>query len=93
MEQVLVFGAISDQVITVAQTIGLKQVHEVTDLASAVKRAVQVVTRPGVVLFSPSGSSFDQFTNYEHRGDEFRKIVAELTGQVIQYSPPTDASL
>ena len=77
----------------VAQSLGLQQVHAVSDLKTAIKRAMQIVPKPGVVLFSPSGSSFDQFTNYEHRGDEFRKIVMELTGQVPQYSPPTDASL
>ncbi len=91
--QVLVFGAIREQVMTVAQACGLTHVNAVTNLAAAVKRASQVVPRPGVVLFSPSGSSFDQFTNYEHRGDEFRKVVQDLTGQVPQYSPPTDVSL
>ena len=91
--QVLVFGGIRDQVMTVAQALGLTQVKAVTNLATAVKRAAQIVPRPGVVLFSPSGSSFDQFTNYEHRGDEFKKIVAGLINQGPQYSPPTDASL
>ena len=91
--QVLVFGAIREQVMTVAQSLGLTQVHAVNNLATAVKRAASVVHTPGVVLFSPSGSSFDQFTNYEHRGDEFRKIVQELTGQAPQYAPPTDANL
>jgi len=93
IEQVLVFGTISEQVMTVALSLGLKHVHAVPNLAVAVKRAAQMVTHPGVVLFSPSGSSFDQFTNYEHRGDEFRKVVADLINRVPQYSPPTDASL
>lgn len=93
VKQVLVFGAIRDEVMTIAQGLGLKQFTAVTDLATAVKRAVQIVPRPGVILFSPSGSSFDQFTNYEHRGDAFRKVVAEITNQVPQYLHPTDANL
>ncbi len=93
VKQILVFGAIREPVMTIAQSLGLQQVHAVSDLETAIKRAIQIIPKPGVVLFSPSGSSFDQFTNYEHRGDEFRKIVMELTGQVPQYSPPTDASL
>jgi UDP-N-acetylmuramoylalanine--D-glutamate ligase len=32
------------------------------------------------VLFSPACASFDQFRDYEQRGDSFRKLVAELTG-------------
>ncbi|MCM1404497.1 MAG: UDP-N-acetylmuramoyl-L-alanine--D-glutamate ligase [Prevotella sp.] len=91
--QVIVFGAIREQVMTLAQGLGLKHVSGVTNLTTAVKRAAQIVPRPGVVLFSPSGSSFDQFTNYEHRGDVFRQTVQELTGQVPQYSPPTDVNL
>ena len=77
----------------VAQALGLTQVKAVVDLQDAVKHALQLVEKPGVVLFSPSGSSFDQFINYEHRGDEFRKIVRDVIGQVTQYSRPTDEGL
>jgi UDP-N-acetylmuramoylalanine--D-glutamate ligase len=32
----------------------------------------------GVVLFSPACASFDQFKSFEHRGDEFCRLVKEL---------------
>ena len=49
-------------------------------LCEAVKRAI-AAARPGdVVLFSPACASFDQFRDYESRGESFRKLVAELTG-------------
>ena len=49
-------------------------------LCEATRRAI-AAARPGeVVLFSPACASFDQFRDYEQRGDSFRKLVAELTG-------------
>ena len=34
-----------------------------------------------VVLFSPACASFDQFKDYEHRGNEFKRLVMEKFGK------------
>ena len=49
-------------------------------LATAVTRAMAASRRGDVILFSPACASFDQFRDYESRGDAFRALVAELTG-------------
>jgi UDP-N-acetylmuramoylalanine--D-glutamate ligase len=45
-------------------------------LADAVVCASAIGT--STVLFSPACSSFDEFRDYEHRGEEFRRMVAAL---------------
>jgi UDP-N-acetylmuramoylalanine--D-glutamate ligase len=49
-----------------------------TTLERAVAEAASVA-RPGdVVLLSPACASYDQFRDYEHRGEEFRRLVQNL---------------
>jgi UDP-N-acetylmuramoylalanine--D-glutamate ligase len=49
-------------------------------LCEAVSRAMAASRSGDVVLFSPACASFDQFRDYEARGDSFREIVGQLTG-------------
>jgi UDP-N-acetylmuramoylalanine--D-glutamate ligase len=52
-------------------------------LVAAVATAFADAARSGaiapVVLLSPACASFDQFRDFEHRGDEFRSLVAKLS--------------
>jgi UDP-N-acetylmuramoylalanine--D-glutamate ligase len=50
--------------------------HRCGDLDAAVA-AARAAARPGeVVLLSPACASYDQFRDYEERGDRFRELIA-----------------
>ena len=51
-----------------------------TGMRDAFERAVHEARAGEVVLLAPACSSFDEFTNYKHRGKEFKRWVMELTG-------------
>ena len=60
------------------------------DIAGTIDRAVEVSARDAeasglkepVVLLSPACASFDQYRNFEVRGDRFRELVLALPGLV-----------
>jgi UDP-N-acetylmuramoylalanine--D-glutamate ligase len=56
------------------------RVQWVGTLERAVGDAAAAAAPGEVVLLSPACASFDQFRDFEHRGEEFRRLVANLGG-------------
>ena len=69
----LIFQALSAQG---EQT--MTAVSQCSDLKQAVERAAQVVMPGDVILLSPGGTSFDEFHNFEERGEVYKQWVMEL---------------
>ncbi len=75
--RVLTIGEDGDKIGQALAKVGIPVTRAATlDTAVTVARDT---ARPGdVVLLSPACASFDQFDNFEHRGDVFRKLVERL---------------
>jgi UDP-N-acetylmuramoylalanine--D-glutamate ligase len=74
VKAVYVLGEASDEL---AAVVGERAVV-VGDLSTAVARASADAVPGDVVLLSPACASFDQFDDFVHRGEEFRRLVQNL---------------
>lgn len=74
-------GATGPQIARTAVELGAMNVHECHALNTAVLRTKQLA-RPGdIILLSPGCASWDQFENYEQRGDQFSDMAREIASQ------------
>ena len=54
------------------------QITQCVDMASALNAASNDAEDGDVVVLSPAAASFDQYKNFEARGDHFKQLVGEL---------------
>jgi UDP-N-acetylmuramoylalanine--D-glutamate ligase len=77
VRSIYLVGAATDELAAALDAAGRAYVRA-GDLATAVLRAAADAEAGDVVLLSPACASYDQFANFEERGDTFRRLVQEL---------------
>ena len=81
VRHLVVFGEMADEIAEAVSAVPDGS-RVAIDRATTVKQAIELArraARPGdVVLLSPSGTSFDAFNDYEHRGHVFKDLVLQL---------------
>jgi UDP-N-acetylmuramoylalanine--D-glutamate ligase len=78
-DRAYVIGEAADEIGAALETAGVAFERH-GDIASAVAAAAREAEEGDVVLLSPACASYDQFTSYEQRGEEFGKLVQKLQG-------------
>lgn len=75
IRQVIVFGAIATHVAGLRAAV---PVQMVSTMSEAIELSMTVSESGDVIVLSPGSSSFDQFTSFEDRGDQFCRLVERL---------------
>ncbi len=78
VRSIYLVGAASDELAAALDAAGREYVRA-GDIATAVSLAAADAEPGDVVLLSPASASYDQFANFEERGDTFRRLVEELS--------------
>jgi UDP-N-acetylmuramoylalanine--D-glutamate ligase len=78
VRSIYLVGAASDELAAALDAAGREYVRA-GDLTTAVSLAAADAELGDVVLLSPAAASYDQFANFEERGDTFRRLVEELS--------------
>lgn len=75
IDQVVAFGSARKKIVACAKKCGFDRVLSVARFSDAVNTACKLAKESNIVLLSPGCASFDEFTGYAQRGEEFAKIV------------------
>ena len=83
VDHVVTFGEAAEKIQKTVDSLGLGKMRftlsRVNGLHEAVLKAAEVAEAGDVVLLSPGGTSFDEFKDFEERGERFRTWVHELS--------------
>jgi UDP-N-acetylmuramoylalanine--D-glutamate ligase len=80
VDKVVVFGEAAEKILAALHAAQSKaRIIQCANLKEAVGAAAELAQAGDVVLFSPGGTSFDEFVDFEQRGERFRQWVNELT--------------
>jgi UDP-N-acetylmuramoylalanine--D-glutamate ligase len=82
VDHVVLFGEAAELIQKAVSTVGGERgvdLRRANDLKEAVVIAAEVASAGDIVLFSPGGTSYDEFKDFAERGEAFRKWILELT--------------
>ncbi len=77
-ESVILLGEEAPRIKMALKSKGYTKIIEAADMKEAVSKAFEVSSPGGIVLLSPACTSWDMYSNYAEKGEDFRKCVLEL---------------
>jgi UDP-N-acetylmuramoylalanine--D-glutamate ligase len=74
----VVVGQVADKIAAAAAQAGMEDIVKAETFDEAVRLAAEKANPGDVVLLSPACASWDMFSNFEERGELFKKLVSAL---------------
>ena len=75
---IVLYGETKEKLQEAAKVAGIPVIELVNTLEEATKKAYDISKEDDIILLSPACASWDQFKNFEIRGDEFIQVVENL---------------
>ena len=75
---IVLYGETKEKLQEAAKVAGIPVIEIVNTLEEATKKAYAISKEDDIILLSPACASWDQFKNFEIRGDEFIQVVENL---------------
>ncbi|KRN97557.1 UDP-N-acetylmuramoyl-L-alanyl-D-glutamate synthetase [Levilactobacillus paucivorans] len=81
VKAIILFGQTAKLLEDTAKQAGIPTIRLTENVETAVPLAYELSEPGDIVLLSPANASWDQYPNFEVRGDRFIKAVEQLTGK------------
>ena len=75
---IVLYGETKEKLQEAAKLAGVPVIEVVNTLEESTKKAYEISKEDDIILLSPACASWDQFKNFEIRGDEFIRVVENL---------------
>lgn len=81
LKMLVATGETADKLIAVGEKVGITNCLKVSSMAEAVKQAWDSSEKGDVILLSPACASWDQYQNFEIRGEAFVKEIKQIVSR------------
>lgn len=78
VKALVTFGETADLMSETAKKAGIEKIVKVENVETAVPKAYELSNAGDVILLSPAAASWDQYKNFEVRGERFIAAIADL---------------
>ncbi|MCB5953137.1 UDP-N-acetylmuramoyl-L-alanine--D-glutamate ligase [Enterococcus sp. BWT-B8] len=78
LKGIVIFGETKDKLYQAAAAAGIKEIKLTENVETAVKEAYDFSEKDDTILLSPACASWDQYPNFEIRGDKFMQAFQQL---------------